>query len=150
MNNDKQLNVVDIPDLSWPSSLKLPTKRFRLLIAADSLVTPAASIVAFAASALNAGMVYCCAWGKGCERFHDIVDECVSEDSLGARRFAGPSENDLVMTTWHDDESLEEALHFFVYCAVPTDGFAEDSDFHLVICVGHPAWSATAKAYLNG
>ena len=141
---------MDISDLSWPNSLKLPTKRFRLLLAADSLATPVASISAFAASALNAGMVYCCAWGKGCERLHDIVDQCVSEDALGARRFTGPSEHDVVMTTWHDDESLEEALYFFAKCAVPTDGFTEDSDFRLVICVGHPEWSSTAKTYLNG
>jgi hypothetical protein len=71
-------------------------------------------------------------------------------DTLGARRFAGLTENGVVMTTWHEDESLEEALFFFATCAVPTDGFSEDSDFRLVICVGHPEWSDIAKAYLQG
>ncbi len=28
--------------------------------------------------------------GRGCERLHDVIDECIAEDNLGARRFAGP------------------------------------------------------------
>jgi len=94
-------------------------------------------------------MVYFCVWGRGCERFHDIVDEIVVADELGNRKFAGPLGNDVVMTTWHDDESLEEALSFFTTCAVPTEGLADDSDFRLVICVGNSHWTDVAERLLQ-
>lgn len=149
MNADKQFTVIDLPDLNWPTSLKLPTKRFRLFVAADTLDTSVDSISEFAMAALKAGMVYCCAWGHGCERFHDIVDECITEDDIGARKFAGPTANDVVMTTWHDDDSLEEALDFFATCTVPTDGFLEDSGFRVVISVRHPEWAAAATHFLR-
>jgi hypothetical protein len=60
-----------------------------------------------------------------CEKFHDIVDEVVVNDELGERRFAGPIANDTVMTTWHEHETLEQALDFFVTSAVPTQGFED-------------------------
>ena len=62
--------------------------------------------------ALRSGMVYFCAWGPGCERFHDIVDEVVVEDQMGERIFVGNNESDTIMTTWHDDEPLHEVSIF--------------------------------------
>jgi hypothetical protein len=41
----------------------------------------------------------------GTEGLHDIVDEVVVGDDLGERRFAAPTAEDVVMTTWHDDET---------------------------------------------
>ncbi len=55
----------------------------------------------------------------------------------------------MVMTTWHSNDSLVEALDFFAMSAVPTDSFSEDSGFWLVICVGRPDWSATARGFLQ-
>jgi hypothetical protein len=127
----------------------LPTKRFRLFVAADTLDATVEAISEFVMAALTAGMVYCCAWGQGCERLHDIVDECITEDDLGARKFAGPIPNDVVMTTWHNHESLEEALDFFATCTVPTDGFSEGSGFRIVISVRHPEWAAAATHFLH-
>lgn len=53
------------------------------------------------------------------------------------------------MTTWHDDESLEEALEFFINSAIPTQGFAADSSFRLVICIANPDWADTATRMLQ-
>jgi len=103
----------------------------------------------FASAALSGGMVYFSAWGSGCGRFHDVVDEIVIEDELDKRRFVGPTAKDVVMTTWHEDESLEEALSFFTTSAVPTEGFADKSDFRLVICVGNPHWAQAADRLLQ-
>lgn len=149
MSDDTQFSVIELADLKWPKSLRLPSRRFRLFVAAETDHLPVQVISEFAQEALGAGMVYLCAWGQGCERFHDIVDECLVEDDLGARRFVGVTANDVVMTTWHNDETLEEALDFFTTCAVPTDGFAEDSSFRLVLSVGHPDWAATAREFLG-
>jgi hypothetical protein len=46
------------------------------------------------------------------------------------------------MTTWHANETLEEALDFFAISAVPTKGFVAESDFRIVICVRNSDWAA--------
>ncbi len=55
----------------------------------------------------------------------------------------------LNMTTSHQDEDLVEALEFFAKFAAPTDGFATDSSFRLVICLGSAEWVSTANRFLE-
>ena len=149
MTEQKRFMVVELPDLRWPTSLPLPCRRFRLFVAADSHDTSVDAVSSFVIAALQKGAVYCCAWGPGCERFHDILDEAVVEDGLRERRFVGPSPSDVIMTTWHADESLEEALDFFTTFALPTEGFVADSDFLVVACIGNPEWAVTASRVLE-
>jgi hypothetical protein len=149
MIENKDFAVIQLPDLRWPSSIQLPSKRFRLLVAADVTNVDTDAISNFASAALNCGMVYFCAWGPDCERLHDIVDEIIVKDDLGERRFTGPTANDVIFTTWHSKESLREALDFFATCAEPTEGFLADSGFRLVICAGNPKWVATARKSLQ-
>jgi hypothetical protein len=148
MNQQKQFAVIQLSALKWPSSLELPS-RFRLFVAANIGDVSTQAVSDFALSALSRGMVYFCSWGRDCERFHDIVDEVVAEDGVAERKFNGPTADDVVMTTWHEHESLEEALEFFATCAVPTDGLASGSGFRLVICVGNPDWEAAANRFLQ-
>jgi hypothetical protein len=42
--------------------------------------------------------------GPDCERVHDIIDEVI------VNRNPGETDEDVIMTTWHDDEALNEAL----------------------------------------
>ena|ERR1700675_4601774 len=149
MDNEKQFAVINLGELRWPPALQLPSVRFRLFVAADVDEVSTQAISDFAFSALRRGMVYFCSWGRGCERFHDIVDEAVLEDDMGERKFVGPRAGDVVMTTWHDRDSLEEALDFFARFAVPTDGLSPDSDFRLVICVNNPGWATAASRFLQ-
>jgi hypothetical protein len=149
MAEAKQFAVIQLPELRWPSSLPLSSRRFRLFVAADISDVSVDAVSDFASAALSKGMVYFCAWGRDCERFHDIVDEVIVKDDLGERKFVGPTASDTVMTTWHDHESLEEALDFFATCAIPTDGLTVDSAFRLVICVGKQDWAEIAKRFLQ-
>jgi len=149
VEQEKKFVVIEVPRLEWPATLEVPSKRFRLLVAADVNSASTQALSDFALSALKRGMVYFCSWGQGCERFHDIVDEVIIGDDVSDQAFAGPSRGDVVMTTWHDDETLEEALDFFATCAVPTDGFAPDSDFRLVISVGDQHWAAQSQKFLE-
>jgi hypothetical protein len=142
-------SVIELAELKWPTAHNLPTKRLRLFVAADVTELSADALADFAWAALCSGMVYFCAWGRDCERFHDIVDEVVVQDALGDRRFVGPTANDTVMTTWHEHESLNEALDFFTGSAIPTQGFATDSSLRLVICIGNPDWADTASHVLQ-
>ena len=143
MDQEKRFAVIHLPELKWPTSTTLPTSRFRLFVAAGFDV-----IAEFASAALSRGMVYFCAWGRHCERFHDVIDEVAIEDALG-RRIVGPKASDVVMTTWHKNETLEEALDFFTTSSIPTQGFSADSSFRLVICIDNPEWAEAPTRVLQ-
>jgi len=149
MAQGKQFALIDLDRLKWPSSFQLPSRRFRLFVAADSRRAADDAIAEFAHDALKRGMVYFCAWGPDCSRFHDVVDQVIVADDIGERAFAGPNEGDTIMTTWHENDSLEQALEFFATCAAPTDGLVPDSDFRLVICIGNQAWAQIAAQFLH-
>lgn len=145
MAEETEFRVIELRHLIWPGELQLPSKRFRLFVAANTTRTATDQISEFAEAALERGMVYFCAWGPGCERLHDIVDQV----EIGDPRFVPPTPEDVVMTTWHDHHTLEEALEFFATCAVPTDGYAAESNYRLVMCVGNPEWAAAAIRFLK-
>ena len=144
----KRFAVIEVSNLEWPATLEVPSKRFRLLVAADVTSASTQAMSDFAFSALKRGMVYFCSWGPGCKRLHDIVDQVAIGDDLSEQEFSGPSTSDVVMTTWHDDETLEETLDFLATCA-PTEGFMPDSDFFIVISVGNQQWTAQAEKFLE-
>lgn len=52
--------------------------------------------------------LYAMAWGRDASSWDDSID------LAGFERDAGLSDERLVMTTWHDDEALDEV---FVFCA---------------------------------
>jgi len=123
----------------------MPKARFRLFVAADTTGSTPEAISEFAHAALKRGMVYFCAWGPGCKRFHDVVDEVRDK-----RLIVGPTTNDVVMTTWHEKETLHDALDYFLISAWPTDGFAVDSDYWVAMCINNPLWAAIVRQRLEG
>ena len=149
MNSAESLSILELASVQWPETITLPRKRFRLLVAADVKAVDADNLARFARSALEKGMVYFCAWGPDCERFHDVVDEIVIADESGDKRFIGPSKRDVIMTTWHANEPLEEALWFFKYCAVPTEGFLNDSEHWVAFSVGNPEMDGGSKTLVH-
>lgn len=52
---------------------------------------------------VRAGAVCVGTWGPDCERVHGLTDDAYDTATM-------PTEHDVVMTTWHDDESLADAL----------------------------------------
>jgi hypothetical protein len=149
MGSENHFNVVDLPSLIWPSDVSIPTKRFRLFVAADTNTSTVDAVSAFAYAALEKGMVYFCGRGPDCERFHDIIDEVILEDDLGARRFVGPDDSAFVMTTWHANDKLDEALDFFAIFAHPPGSFEPGSDYWLAISVGNAEWAASIHRILG-
>jgi hypothetical protein len=147
----KNYLVIECDSLAWPSDFEIRSKRFRLFVAADVAAAKTEAIFEFARSALNAGVVYFCAWGPGCEKFHDIVDEQIVANELdeSSSPGLGADGTDTVMTTWHQDESLQEAVNFFVTSAHPTSGFENDSGTWVAICVNSPEWTQTVRRLLD-
>jgi hypothetical protein len=99
----------------WTSRLQsnynfeLPVGNFACLLAWDARDVSSDKVSEFIEPLLHAGACYFVCWGQDCERVHDIIDEMVSYPE---NSFSVPNDS-CIMTTWHADETLEDALIFF-------------------------------------
>jgi len=103
--------VVDQPD-QVDSLIVMPTPRWVCLVAWDFSQAAEDAQRGLARALLESGAVYICAWGPGCSHFHDVVD-------LEIMRVSQDLKAPCIMTTWHADETIEDALWYFLVCAVP-------------------------------
>jgi hypothetical protein len=53
------------------------------------------------------------------------------------------------MTTWHAEESLEEATWFALNVAFPDDRFFDSCNAVVSICIGNPDWKAALEKALT-
>lgn len=62
---------------------------------------------------VESGCLYMMAWGRECSSWDDSVDHAM------LRKFGGAevSDDDFVMTTWHENEPLHEVFFFARMCA---------------------------------
>ena len=58
----------------------------------------------FVEDCLRDGVKFVGVVGPNCERIHDLIDEYVVDDGSDASRF--------ILTSWHADETVDEALEF--------------------------------------
>ena len=63
---------------------------------------------------VRSGCLYMMAWGRDCSSWDDSVDYA----NLLAFDFGEAPNDAFVMTTWHEDEPLTEALRFAAHSAV--------------------------------
>ena len=61
---------------------------------------------------VESGCLYMCAWGPGCSSWDESVDYAQIRNYPD-----GASEDDFVMTTWHENEPLEEVFWYAGFCA---------------------------------
>ena len=123
-------------------SLQLGSNRFICLIAWDATEVSSNDIGAFIGALLDQGAVYFCCWGPGCERVHDIADEEVQVKGVEKHT------DSVIMTTWHENEELAEALEFSLQAAEPDEAFASGCAAVLAISVGSVNWAAQTELYL--
>ena len=137
----REVFVLQLADLKdFPSTLMLPCARFVLLVASDFSAT-SADRYAIAERILNAGCVYLCTWGPSCELMHDLADEAFATKQLDAS-----SEGGTVMTTWHADESLADAVEFALRSAEPDAAFSEGCEAIVLVAVNPTASAAELEA----
>jgi hypothetical protein len=124
-------------ELERPDEFHAPSgllsEHFACLLAWDADTVDDATIARVAKRLLQAGTVYVCAWGRGCERVHDVVDAVHVNMAVVSGRM--PS----VMTTWHSEESLAEATWFLLFAAHPDDAYSATCTASLAIVVGSSA-----------
>jgi hypothetical protein len=104
--HERPIKLFHLADWAWVYPRRSP---FTLFVAANASAEHEIMIRRFAVEAVDAGCVYVCAWGEGCELVHDLFD------------FAAISADRFVMSTWHNDESLAEAFWFALTNAWPDD-----------------------------
>jgi hypothetical protein len=121
----------------WPRELDLGSEPFCLLVAADSRGEAPQAIATFASAALTAGCVFACAWGPGCELVHDTFDAIFNESNY--------SGDPVVMTTWHENETLQQALTFLMRDAVPKDPWIASCRSSVVAVIGNDHWAAEVR-----
>lgn len=86
-----------------------PGRKFLLFVAADVGAADAADLVDWATPLVLGGCRGMAAWGANCTLVDDAFDWAVVWEEIQQDR-----ELELVMTTWHDKDSLEEALWYFL------------------------------------
>jgi len=113
---------------------------FGLLLAMDAQSIDSSQIGELAEELIEKGLAYLCAWGLDCERVHDIFDEIEVQRNLEIE------DNGEMMTTWHPDYTLEEALQFFVDSAFPQQPHEETCRDWIVAPIGNDKWEPKIRA----
>jgi hypothetical protein len=145
----RPLYLSTLSDLSeWPSKLEEPKPYFVLFLALDASELADEVVTAFAEKLAAQGVGYVCAWGPECSHVHDLFDLATYVDNEELRREA--EENDTtIMTSWHADEDLDDALHFAVFNAHPDDYYSHGSNALLAVVVDSPNWADQVRRRLG-
>lgn len=107
-------------------TIKPPSKNFILLLAADFSAISSDNIKAIARKLIDNGLAYILTWGPECEKAHDAFD-------LGNIEWQADNDSDFhVMSTWHSDEPLEEAIWEALFVACVTDDIWDETS---IICI---------------
>ena len=108
---------------------------FVLLLACDGSTLSDEELREFSTALLDKGIAYLVCWGPDCGRVHDLFD--LAEVERDIESGDGPT----VMTSWHDDESLDEAFYFFLFTAWPDEAFGSTCNTAIAASVGNASWS---------
>ena len=122
---------------------RLPDRGFVCLLAWDAPGSPDETVLRVAERLLNEGAKYVCTWGRDCERVHDLVDEAAFDPE------ANYEVDPVIMTTWHHDEPLEEAIYFFLSNAHPDDEYFDECTGALAISLGDAGYAERIRLALR-
>jgi hypothetical protein len=92
---------------------------------------------------LDDGVVYLCAWGPNAGWVETLFDL-----AFGARELETGHEPPIVMTTSHENESLEEALWFATNSTWPDTAFETTCKSVVALAVGDRTWHDRIRDHL--
>tara|TARA_R110002073_G_scaffold336374_1_gene532674 strand:+ start:179 stop:682 length:504 start_codon:yes stop_codon:yes gene_type:complete len=138
--NARELYVIDVtsPD-HIPDVINFAGRFATFLLVWNSSETPFPVICHLARKLIDAGGVYFCTWGAGCERLHDLIDEEWVGDGTT------PQPDNTLMTTWHDSDSLADAIWFAMYNAFPTGAYIDGCRSVVAICIDCPDFATEVR-----
>ena len=111
----------------WPLTPPWVSAAFGLFIASDQEIDAGT----VAERAIAQGLALVAAWGPRCEHVEDIFDEERVGDGTRSE-----TDETVIMTTSHPDESLSEALDYFLVTSFPADAYVESCQAWVVFAIG--------------
>lgn len=137
---NRDLYSMFIPTFAdFPKTLDLPSKYFVLLFACDARLIDGETLLSWAHSLMDNGLVYHCAWGEKSEDVEEAVDWACVERGIDEIGKYGDFDQ-FVMTTSHQDDSLDEFLWYGLNCALPDDQYADECKSNLIVVVENEDW----------
>jgi hypothetical protein len=137
---DGALYLLDLDEPNdLPQQLELPSRKFVCLIAWDSVKCDVTCIANLAKRTMELGAAAVSVWGNDCERVHDVFDEMASD------RVEYDMNKPVLMTTWHSNETLDEAVWFVLHSSIVDDLLEKDCKTTLAISIGNPTWAHTIR-----
>ena len=124
------------------ADLRVVSQHFVLAVAANTTTVAGPALVDMAGQLIRRGASYVCCWGPDCSRLHDCFDEAdfvVNGESTDDR---------VLMTTWHNDDYLEEMFGFALESTVPSPDYFASTRAVVIATIGNADWASRAKQYL--
>lgn len=125
---------------------KLAGEHFVLFLAWDARETPDETILTFARKLIRAGLSYIVSWGPDCERVHDVFDDA---DILENSESNASDTETVIMSTWHENDSLEEALWFALHSAYPAPPYDATTISTVAAVIANEKWAQAVETYLG-
>jgi len=117
--------IIRAENLLASNPLSIETKKYVLFIASEKAVFSCE--VREARQWVDAGVGYMCAWGPASTELDDLFDYASFLPELGTPLAF------TLMTTWHDKETLEEALWFAFYNAIAPDDLEQELESVVIL-----------------
>jgi hypothetical protein len=111
-----------------PKVIQLPSEHFACFIAWNSKNNSIQEISDLIETLIKNGAAYFCIWGNDCERVEEICDEI---DSLNS------PDDSVIMTTSHQNDSIEDALYFFLTLSYPHKYYETTLNSSLAISISN-------------
>jgi hypothetical protein len=127
--------IENLADETTPSAAN-----FGLLVAMNAQHVTDESILKGAKKLLSKGLACLCAWGPDCKRVHDLFDVAAREIN------DKPSASNVIMTTSHSDESIQEALWYFLHCDYVTEKFEKTCNDWIIAPISNSGWEQLIRS----
>ncbi len=118
----------------WPAAPDWAPARFGLLFLAEHIV----DAKAIAWKAVEQGLALACAWGSASPLIEEAFDEVI------VRSVRDETEHNVIWTTSHPGESLQEAIEFFLETAAPARDVKCEA--WVILAIGEPLWKRVETA----
>lgn len=116
---------------------------FILFLADNSHNLNIEKVSSFMDTMLKKGMVYLCTWGRNCELIHDIADKKICSSNLSK------DEGNTILTTWHKNQNLAEALWYALKSAVPAEKYCNDAVSVIAVSINDEKIYSKIKYYTD-
>lgn len=139
--SDRRLHLIEVPDIDGLGEIEVQfPERCAALLAWNATEASDESIALAGEMLLDAGAVSLCSWGDDCQRVHEVFNRVLEGPDPPATAFP-----DLVMTTWHAREPLDQAIWYLLFASIPDEDFIDVCRDALFISVGNERWAQRVR-----